>query len=74
MQKQSFIVRKYGRTELAQLYSPDIQPESAWVKLKQWISLSPGLSDRLRSLGYDGSTRSFNPAQVQTIVDAIGEP
>lgn len=60
--------------ELAQLYCPDIQPESAWVNLKQWISLSPGLTERLRSLGYDGSTRSFNPAQVQAIVDAIGEP
>ena len=60
--------------ELAQKYCPDIAPESAWKKLKQWICLSPGLSDRLRELGYDGSTRSFNPAQVQAIVDAIGEP
>lgn len=74
MQKDCFRIRKYGRTELAQLYSPDIQPESAWLKLKQWISLSPGLSDKLMALGYDGSTRSFNPVQVQAIVDAIGEP
>ena len=74
MNNVTFKVRKYGRTELAQLYSPDITPDSAWTKLKKWIDLSPGLTERLRSLGYDGRTRSFTPAQVQMIVDALGEP
>ena len=74
MDKRSFVIRKYGRTELAQLYSPDIQPESAWVKLKQWIDLNPGLADRLRALGYDSHLRSFTPAQVRAIVEALGEP
>lgn len=74
MDSVTFNVREYGRMELAQLYCPDIAPESAWKKLKKWILLSPGLAGRLQSLGYDGSTRSFTPAQVQAIVDAIGEP
>ena len=69
-----FRIKEYGRTELAQLYSPDILPESAWKKLKYWISHKPGLPERLSELGYDGSTRSFTPAQVQAIVDGIGEP
>ena len=60
--------------QLAQMYCPDIAPVSAWKKLKLWISLSPGLPDRLKSLGYDSHTRSFTPAQVQAIIDAIGEP
>lgn len=60
--------------ELAQIYCPDIAPESAWKKMKAWIALSPGLTERLRTLGYDGHTRSFTPAQVRAIVEGIGEP
>lgn len=69
-----FVIHEYGRIELAQLYCPDIQPESAWKKLKAWIALKPGLSDHLSELGYNGHTRTFTPAQVRAIVDAIGEP
>lgn len=71
---EQFKIREYGRMELAQLYCPDIAPESAWRKLKAWIALYPGLAERLSALGYDGSTRSFTPAQVQAITDALGEP
>lgn len=69
-----FTVREYGRMELAQLYCPGIAPESAWKKLRRWIALHPGLPERLAALGYDGHTRSFTPAQVQAIIDAIGRP
>ena len=69
-----FRIKEYGRTELAQIYNPDIQPESAWRKLKGWIVNKPGLMDRLIELGYDGRRRSFTPAMVQAIVDGIGEP
>jgi hypothetical protein len=69
-----FQIREYGRMELAQQYSPDILPESAWKKLRRWIEASPGLISDLSCLGYDGSTRSFTPAQVQAIVNRIGEP
>lgn len=74
MDNGTFKLREYGRMELAQAYCPDIAPESAWKKLRSWIELSPGLAERLRALGYDGHTRSFTPAQVRLIVDAIGEP
>lgn len=69
-----FRIQEYGRTELAQMYCPDIAPESAWKKLKSWIALHPGLPERLQSLGYNGRTRCFTPAQVEAIVSAIGEP
>ena len=72
--KMMFRIQEYGRTELAQLYCPDIAPESAWKKLKSWIALHPGLPERLQSLGYNGHTRSFTPAQVEAIVHDIGEP
>ena len=71
---KEFEIRQYGRTELAQLYSPDITPESAWKKLKQWIDHYPGLDERLHTLGYHPRQRIFTPAQVAMIVGAIGEP
>ena len=67
-------IREYGRMELAQIYSPDIQPESAWRKLRKWISINTELSERLQALGYNGSSRSFTPAQVKAIIELIGEP
>lgn len=71
---KSFSIRKYGRTELAQLYCPDITPDAAWRKLRLWISHFPGLEERLSEHGYTSRCRSFTPAQVRLIVDALGEP
>lgn len=71
---KDFIIQEYGRMELAQAYCPDIAPESAWKKLKQWIALKPGLTERLGTLGYNGHTRSFTPVQVKAIVEGLGEP
>ena len=47
----NFKVRAYGRTELAQMYCPNLQPESAFRKLCRWISLEPELSRRLLKNG-----------------------
>lgn len=74
MDNKPFRVREYGRIELAQLYCPGITPLSAWKKLKKWIKIKPGLTERLSSLGYDGTTRSFTPAQVRAIIEELGEP
>lgn len=72
---REFRIRQYGRTELALLYSPDITPKAAWKKLQQWISYHPQLPLTLRRLGYDARRqRIFTPAQVEAIVEAIGEP
>ena len=71
---KEFEVKEYGRCELVSLYSPDIEPLSAWKKLKGWIQKSPHLMDNLRASGYDSSQRSFTPQQVRLIVNALGEP
>lgn len=41
----SFVIRTYGRTELAQIYCPNLCPEAAFRKLKHWIDLCPDLRD-----------------------------
>lgn len=75
MTTAEFEIREYGRTELAQLYAPDITPEAAWKKLKGWIAYYPGLTERLQALGYrPAKQRTFTPAQVRAVIEAIGEP
>ena len=71
---KTFCIRKYGRTELAQLYCPDITPAAAWRNLRQWIRCFPGLEESLAEHGYTRRCRSFTPAQVRLIVEALGEP
>ena len=61
----SFVIRTYGRTELALLYSPHLCPDAAFRKLRQWIDLYPGLRENLLLQG--GSAREL-------IVAALGEP
>ena len=69
-----FSLRAYGRTELAQAYCPQLSPGAAWQKLSTWINLYPGLSERLKAIGYSPRQRVFTPRQVAMIVEALGEP
>lgn len=67
-------IRTYGKGELAQLYCPHITTAAARKKLNLWINLYPNLMDALQQAGYSNATRSYTPAQVKLIVDALGEP
>jgi len=67
-------IRTYGKGELAQLYCPNITTAAARKKLMQWINLYPNLMDALHQAGFSDTTRSFTPAQVRLIVEALGEP
>ena len=74
MEKQTdFRIRSYGRTELAQLYNPCLTPKAAYRKLVGWIDHYPGLAVRLAELGKLPGSRSYTPAQVREIVEALGE-
>ncbi len=69
-----FKVRVYGRTELAQMYSPNITAQAAYYKLMRWIRLSPELSQRFIKNGKPSRTRFFTPEEVRFIVGILGEP
>ena len=71
---ENFIIRAYGRTELARQYSPNIGPHAAWQKLKTWMAIHPTLMQQLTTEGYTPRQRTFTPAQVGLIVNALGEP
>ena len=73
-EKESFQIRSYGKSELAQLYLPNITPCAARRTFNSWIDLSPGLMDRLKAYGFTPSSHYYTPMQVRLIVDALGEP
>ena len=71
---EPFKIRTYGRTELAQLYCPGLCPQAAFRKLNQWIDFHPTLRGSLHALVTSDKTRTYTPAQVRLIVEALGEP
>lgn len=71
---ENFVIRAYGRTELAQCYFPSLSPQSAYRKLQSWIDYHPTLRDRLESTSTCPHSRVYMPVQVRMIVEAIGEP
>ena len=68
----TFQIRSYGIGELARCYAPNIT--AGGRKLMYWISLQPALVDALHASGFSQKVRSFTPAQVRLIVEALGEP
>ena len=67
---EPFKIRTYGRTELAQLFCP----QAAFRKLNQWIDFHPTLRSELHALVPSDKVRTYTPAQVQLIYNALGEP
>lgn len=71
---ETFTIRAYGRTELAQCYFPTLNPQVAYRKLQSWIDYYPHLRERLNATGLNPRSRVYMPVQVRMIVEAIGEP
>ena len=71
---ETFKIRTYGRTGLAQLYSPRLCPQAAFRKLNQCVDILPTLPSSLHALVASDKTRTYTPAQVRLIVEALGEP
>lgn len=71
-----FVVRCYGKSELAEMYFPDLRREAAGQKLKRWIRKCSDLSDELNKeeYGYRMQTRAYSAREVKLIVHYLGEP
>ena len=66
--------RPYGKSELALLYQPNCNPESAIRTLNRWINGCPLLVEELRALQYQPRRHTFLPREVEAIVRHLGEP
>lgn len=69
-----FIVRPYSKAELANMYLPHCTRRVALRKFNTWLRLDPTLWEQLRKEGFTMKIRYCNRAQVQLIVQHLGEP
>ena len=73
-EEKTFQYRSYGKGELAMLYLPDIQQQSAVDQFNKWIEAAPGLKERLIATGMNPRSRHYTPAQVRLIIEVLQEP
>ena len=69
MNEERFIIRAYGKSELAMMYLPHHSQKTALKLFKTWLEVNP----RLRHLTKIRS-RYYTPIQVKKIVGEVGEP
>ena len=71
---QTFQIRSYSLTELAQLYRPHLSARSAARTLRNWIRRNPELMESLAATSFNPDTiRTLTPLQVGLIVSYLGE-
>ena len=64
--------RAYTIKEIAVKYFPDIMPQNASRRLRQWIQDDPSLTDELHRLGYKDSQRLLSWACTRAILRRFG--
>ena len=66
------LARRFG--DLAQLYYPDHNYDSALRHFREEMHLTRGMWKAMRAEGYKENTKTLTRAQVRTIVKFLGEP
>lgn len=72
--EDTFKIRAYGYSELAQLYFPNVTKKSASVQLRRWILLNKKLESELQATGFNAGQRLLTPKQVSILIHAFGLP
>ena len=67
-------IRPYYKSELAQVYAPDISLGAALNRLALWIKTNTQLSEALKQTDYRVTQRMFTSRQVALIFEYLGEP
>ena len=71
---KKFRIMPYSVGELAQLYCPDRDYQSALRLFHKDIRETRGLQEALKRVGYRGEDRLLTRSQVRVIVRFLGEP
>ena len=69
-----FRIKPYGFGELAQMYYPDHNYDSALLLFREEMHLTRGMWKDMVAEGYKEKTKMLTRAQVRTIVQFLGEP
>ena len=71
---EEFKIKDYPFGELAQLYYPDRNYQSALRLFREEMHLTRGMWPAMTAQGYKENTKTLTRAQVRTIVQFLGEP
>ena len=71
---ERFRIKPYGFGELAQMYYPDHNYDSARALFREEMHLTRGMWPAMVSQGYRENTKMLTRSQVRTIVRFLGEP
>ena len=74
MKEEGFVIRSYGFGQLAQMYYPDHNYQSALLHFREEMHLTRGMWEAMVAEGYKENTKILTQAQVRTIVRFLGEP
>ena len=69
MRDEKFVIRAYGKSELAMLSLPDHSKRTALKLLKSWLLYNPRLRNIAKKKGH-----YYTPIEVKRMVDELGEP
>ena len=69
-----FKIKPYPFGELAQMYYPDHNYDSALRHFREEMHLTRGKWDAMTEQGYKENTKTLTRAQVRVIVQFLGEP
>ena len=69
-----FKIQPYLFGELAQMYYPDHNYQSALLHFREEMHLTRGMWKAMEAEGYHENTKTLTRAQVRTIVQFLGEP
>lgn len=64
-----FVIRSYGKGELAMCYIRGVAQQTAVNRFNTWIRKAPGLEQRLQETGLSRTDRCYTPAQVPLKMD-----
>lgn len=74
MEEQEFKIKPYPFAELAQMYYPDHNYDSALRHFREEMHLTRGMWKAMTDVGYREKQKLLSRSQVKTIVTFLGEP
>ncbi|RGM48302.1 MULTISPECIES: DUF4248 domain-containing protein [Bacteroides] len=72
--EEPFMIRSYGKAELAHLYNPDMPIVAAMRKMRYWIRRNPALYKAMYQAGEAKGDHRYTRRQVRLIAEVLGEP
>lgn len=74
MENDDFKVRCYRKSELAQIYFPEMGQACAVQKLMRWVRKCSDLTAALEAIDYNMQCQCLSAQEVRLIVEYLGRP